>query len=82
MMTIEQSRNLNKDLAEIAARLDHILTVLRVSFDEEDAPVFRTQEARAAVQRLVWAVERQSQTAPASAHPAAWPRRAAAVISS
>jgi hypothetical protein len=82
MMTIEQSRNLNQDLTEIKARMDHILTVLRVSFDEEDAPVFRAQEVRAAVQRLVWALDRKSHSAVGSMHPGAWPRRSAAVISS
>ena len=82
MMTIEQSRRLNQDLGEITARLDRILAVLRVSFGEEDPPVFRTQETRAAVQRLVWAIDRESQSAAGGMLDGARPKRTAAVISS
>lgn len=82
MITIEQSRNLNRDLAEIISRLDRIVSVLRVSFDQEDPPVFRAQEVRAAVQRLVWAIDRQSKSAASSALAADSPRRSSAVISS
>jgi hypothetical protein len=62
-MTEEQRQILTQSLAQIMENLKNVLVQLRACYGEEDPPVFRAEEAGAAVQRLIWALERQSQAA-------------------
>jgi hypothetical protein len=55
-MTKEQREILNQDLATITYRLSDITILLNACYGIEDA---RAEEAQAALQRLLWALERQ-----------------------
>ena len=61
-MTEDQRQSLDRDLATIMESLAGIETLVRACYDDEDERVDRAGEARAAVQRLIWALERQAQT--------------------
>ena len=58
-MTEDQRLTLNEHAATIIDLLKEITGVLRACYDDQDAPVWRAEEARAAMQRLLWALERQ-----------------------
>ena len=58
-MTDEQRQWLGRDLAAMTDSLDGIANLLRACYGERDMTVIRAEEASGAVQRLVWAVERQ-----------------------
>jgi hypothetical protein len=60
-MTKEQRETLDRDLATILESLAGIETLLRACYRDEDPRVYRAGEASAAVQRLLWAMERQAQ---------------------
>jgi hypothetical protein len=60
-MTKEQRGFLDQDLATIAAKLGDVATLLSACYGDDDLPVRRSEEAGAAVQRLLWALERQAQ---------------------
>lgn len=59
-MTTEQRQALDRDLASVMENLGNIASLLRASYGDKDPPVWRAEEACAAVQRLVWALERQT----------------------
>jgi hypothetical protein len=58
-MTKEQREILNQDLATIMQSLGEIATLLNACYGTKDPRVVRAEEAQAALQRLVWALERQ-----------------------
>jgi hypothetical protein len=62
-MTQDQRQTLDRDVATIMENLGGIVTLLRACHGDKDEQVYRAEEARAAVQRLVWALERHAQTA-------------------
>lgn len=62
-MTKDQREALDQDLARIKENLGSIVDLLRACYSEKDHPVFRGEEAYAAVQRLIWSLERQSAAA-------------------
>jgi len=59
-MTGEQRQTLERGMATIMEILGDITGLLRACYDEQDTPVWRACEARAAMQRLIWAMERQA----------------------
>jgi predicted secreted protein len=59
-MTGEQRQTLERNMAAIMEILGDITGLLRACYDEQDTPVWRACEARAAMQRLVWATQRQA----------------------
>jgi hypothetical protein len=58
-MTEEQREILNQDLATIMERLSEISILLNACYGTKDPRVARAEEAQAALQRLLWALERQ-----------------------
>jgi len=62
-MTKDQRQTLDQDLATIMESLGSIANLLRACYGDADPSVYRAEEALAAVQRLLWALERKSQTA-------------------
>jgi hypothetical protein len=66
-MTKDQRQALDKDLAAIMENLENVATLLCACYDDKAVPVWRAGEARAAVQRLLWALERQSEVAASGA---------------
>lgn len=62
-MTREQRQTVDRDLATIMASLGGIATLLRACHGDKDDQVYRAEEACAAVQRLIWALERHEQAA-------------------
>ena len=58
-MTKEQREILNQDLATIMQNLGDIATLLNACYGSKDPRVARAEEAQAALQRLLWALERQ-----------------------
>jgi hypothetical protein len=63
VITAIQEDCVAQDLARIMENLGNIAGPLRACYTEKDHPVFRAEEARGAVQRLIWALERQSEAA-------------------
>lgn len=61
-MTKDQRQILDQDLAAILESLGNIANLLRACYGDTEPPG-RAEEARAAVQRLLWALERQTQGA-------------------
>jgi hypothetical protein len=59
-MTEDQRQALDLSIATIMENLRDIASVLRACYDDREPPVWRAEEARAAMQRLLWAVERQA----------------------
>ena len=55
----EQLETLNQDLATIVASMRDITTFLNACYGNKDACVWRAEEVQAALQRLLWALERQ-----------------------
>jgi signal transduction histidine kinase len=68
-MTKDQRQTLDQDLATIMESLRRIANLLRACYGDMDPPVYRAEEARAAVQRLLWALERQTQTTTRESRP-------------
>jgi hypothetical protein len=60
-MTKEQRELLDQDLATVMKNLGNMAMLLNACYGDMDPSVARAAEAHAAVQRLVWAVERQGQ---------------------
>ena len=60
-MTKEQREILDQDLATIVKSLGDISTLLNACYGEKDPRVARAEESQAALQRLLWALERQDQ---------------------
>ena len=58
-MTKEQREIFNQDLATITHRLSEITILLNACHGTEDPRVVRAEEAQAALQRLLWELERQ-----------------------
>lgn len=58
-MTEEQREILSQDLATIVESLGDIATLLNACYGSKDPRVARAEEAQAALQRLLWALERQ-----------------------
>jgi len=58
-MTKEQRETLDQDLASILENLGGIANLLRACYGDKDSQVLRADEAQGAVQRLLWALERQ-----------------------
>jgi hypothetical protein len=59
-MTVQQRQLLTQDLAETRGKLEGILDLVRTVFGEDSDAFIRAQEVDAALQRLEWALERQS----------------------
>ncbi len=59
-LTDDQRQTLNGDLAAIMESLGSVAALLRASYGDKDSRVWRANEARGAVQRLCWAVEREA----------------------
>ena len=57
-LTEEQAVQLRNDLALVEDRLDDIAVLMRVCFGEASQAVVRAEEASAALQRLIWELER------------------------
>ena len=57
-ITIEQREALDRDLVMINETLAEIVMLLSASRRDKTEPLERAEEAQAAVQRLIWAVER------------------------
>ena len=62
-MTQEQRAILENDVAEIMGNLGDIANILNACYGEKDPQVARAEEAGAAMQRLLWALQRQTQPA-------------------
>jgi hypothetical protein len=60
-MTQKQREILDQDLATIVKNLDNISILLNACYGDEDPRVARSEESQAALQRLLWALERQNQ---------------------
>lgn len=58
-MTKEQRESLDQQLATIMERLGEIAILLNACYGDRDQRVDRAQAAQAAVQRLLWALERE-----------------------
>ena len=58
-MTKEQREIFNQDLAIVTHRLSDITILLNACYGTEDPRAARAEEAQAALQRLLWALERQ-----------------------
>ena len=58
-MTKEQREILNQDLATITYTLSDIAILLNACYGSEDPRAARAEEAQAALQRLLWALQRQ-----------------------
>ena len=58
-MTKEHREILNQDLATIIQTLSCIATLLNACYGSKDPRVARAEEAQGALQRLLWALERQ-----------------------
>jgi hypothetical protein len=63
-MTVEQRRLLDQDLADLQEKLNGILSLLGVCCGVKSDPAIRAGEAAAAVQRLAWAVARETSRRP------------------
>ncbi len=57
VMTDGERQALNGDLERMMEDLREITITLRACYNEKDPPVYRAEEARAAVQRLIWALK-------------------------
>jgi hypothetical protein len=62
-MPFNHRESLDRELGRIHHDLGNVTFLLRTFFEEEDGPVHRAEEARAAVQRLIWVIEREVRTA-------------------
>src|SRR5262245_19008873 len=60
-MTKEQRENLDHDVAIIMMSLSDIATLLGACYGDKDQRSERAGEAHGAVQRLIWALERQAE---------------------
>jgi hypothetical protein len=58
-MTKEQRESLDQQLATITEMLGEIAILLNACYGDKDQRVERAQAAQAAVQRLLWALERE-----------------------
>jgi hypothetical protein len=61
-MSKEQREFLERDLAAIREKLLSISTLLCACYEDHEPSVRRAEEVEAAVQRLIWALERQALT--------------------
>ena len=57
-LTIEQLREINRDLADMKVRAEEMLNLMGAACGEADQRAVRAQELAAAIQRLQWAIER------------------------
>lgn len=62
-MTKDQQKTLNQELVSTVENLERMTTLLRACYGEKDTRVVRADESRGAVQRLIWALEREPETA-------------------
>ena len=62
-MTQDQQQALNQELLSTVENLESMTTLLRARYGEKDTRVVRAEEASGAVQRLIWALEIESETA-------------------
>ena len=60
-ITKEQYEILNQDLATIMQRLSDMANLLSACYGNKDPRAARAEESQAALQRLLWALERQGQ---------------------
>jgi len=58
-LTIDQVRQANADISEIAQRAEDLAQLLSAGYGECDPRAGRAQEAYGAVQRLQWEMDRQ-----------------------
>jgi hypothetical protein len=59
-LTIRELQQVNDDVAELASRAEEIIKLLRASQGSEDPRTVRAKEVRDSIQRLQWAMDRQS----------------------
>jgi hypothetical protein len=62
-MTEDQQQTLNQELESTVTNLEDMTILLRACYGEKDMRVVRAEEANGAVQRLIWALEREPETA-------------------
>ena len=62
-LSIQQLQQLLEDVAELADRAEEIRKLLLAANGPEDPRAVRADEVRNAIQRLQWAMERQSKNA-------------------
>ena len=60
-MTKEQRETFDHDLAAIMTGLSDVATLLGACFGDKDPRHVRAKEAEAALQRLLWALEREAE---------------------
>ena len=58
-LTLDQVRQANADICEIAQRAEELAQLLCAGYGECDSRAVRAQEAHAAIQRLQWEMDRQ-----------------------
>jgi len=58
-MTGEQQQHLDQTLATLVENPDTMASLLRSCYGEADITVHRADEARGALHRLLWAIERR-----------------------
>ncbi len=66
-LTIDQARQINRDLAEMEVRAGEMVNLMAAGCGESDQTTIRAQELVASVQRLKWALERRANGNVASA---------------
>lgn len=57
-LTVEQLRQMQRDLVEMKMRSDEMSALLCAGFGADDQRTFRAQELSSAILRLQWAIER------------------------
>ena len=70
-LTIDQFRDMKRDLAEMQIRATEMLNLMVAGCGESDPRTIRAEELAAAIQRLQWAIERGEdggQTSVAGSH--------------
>jgi hypothetical protein len=58
-LSVRQVEQVNKEVAELAVRVEQLVKLMLAAHGPEDATAVRAQEIRDAIQRFQWAMERQ-----------------------
>lgn len=61
-MTEDQRLSLDANIATIMRALNETTNLLRACYDDQDPQLWRAEEVRAAMQRLIWALNRDAST--------------------
>jgi hypothetical protein len=60
LLSIQQLQQVQEDMTELAHRAEEIENLMLAAYVPQDPQAVRAQEICAAIQRLQWAMERQS----------------------